>query len=189
MASRSKNKKSTKSKNKKKQVLSFGKKEFIFNLISLVIIICIGIYFGGRSFYYYGVQNSNKKGAEQTLSGSLLSNNKVVKEGDGLHRDNDSYYFKGNVSTNYVVAFNRVFRVLRVYDDGSVKLVSEDNTASFMTGEDNNYQTSNIRNWLTKTDDEYSGIYYDTIPNIKDFVIKTKYTEDTLGKKITTGKK
>ena len=50
------------------------------------------------------------------------------------------------------------------------------------------YQKSNIRQWLTKTDNEYSGIYYDTIPNIKDFVIKTKYTEDVLGKKVITGK-
>ena len=86
------------------------------------------------------------------------------------------------------MAFNRLFRVLRVSDDGFVKLVSEDNVASFMYGEDTKYQNSNIRQWLTKTDNEYSGIYYDTIPNIKDFVIKTKYTEDVLGKKVITGK-
>lgn len=205
MASRSKdNKKEIKSKStdkkdkktnprkktntKKEKKLFFSKKEFVFNFISLVVIICIGIYFGGRSFYYYGEQNSSKKQVEQTLNGVLLSNNKIVKEGDGFHRDNDGYFFKGNVESNYVMAFNRLFRVLRVSDDGFVKLVSEDNVASFMYGEDTKYQNSNIRKWLTKTDNEYSGIYYDTIPNIKDFVIKTKYTEDVLGKKVITGK-
>ena len=138
MASRSKD-------NKKEKKLFFSKKEFVFNFISLVVIICIGIYFGGRSFYYYGEQNSSKKQVEQTLNGVLLSNNKIVKEGDGFHRDNDGYFFKGNVECNYVMAFNRLFRVLRVSDDGFVKLVSEDNVASFMYGEDTKYQNSNIR--------------------------------------------
>ena len=68
MASRSKD-------NKKEKKLFFSKKEFVFNFISLVVIICIGIYFGGRSFYYYGEQNSSKKQVEQTLNGVLLSNN------------------------------------------------------------------------------------------------------------------
>ena len=38
MASRSKD-------NKKEKKLFFSKKEFVFNFISLVVIICIGIYF------------------------------------------------------------------------------------------------------------------------------------------------
>ena len=67
-----------KTSTKKERKLFFSKKEFIFNLVSLVVIICIGVYFGGRSFYYYGEQNSSKKQVEQTLNGVLLSNNKIT---------------------------------------------------------------------------------------------------------------
>ena len=34
--------------------------------------------------------------------------------------------------------------------------------------------------WLNKTENEYSGVYYDTIPNQNKFLVKTEYSEDTL---------
>lgn len=139
----------------------------------------IAIYFGARSFYYYSKQNMNKKIESQTLNGLIIQNNPVTTE-DGLHQDKEGYYFKGNVTNNYVIFANRLFRVISVNSDKSVKVVSEDLLASFVWGEDKSYSKSNFRSWLEKTSDEYSGVYYDTIPAIKNFLIKTTYTEDIL---------
>ena len=170
-----------KKKKKKKEKHLLGPKEFLFNFLSLVIIIGIGIYFGARSLYYYSKQNITIQEEAQTLNGLIINQNQVVTgDGDGLHRDTDGYYFKGLVNNNYVLFANRIFRVVRVNSDNSVKLVSENYVASFMWGEEVEYQKSNVKNWLEKTELDASGIYYNSIPNITDFLVKTSYSEDIL---------
>lgn len=180
----SKNKKKDKAdkkdkKTKKKHV--FGPFEFSFNFISIVFVICVALYYGGRSFYYYSLQSQAKKETGMTLNVQVLEHNKLVKDStDGMHKDDNGYFFKGDVKNNYVWFANRMFRVMRVNDDGTVKLVTDDLVSSFMWGEAPAYDNSNVRNWLTKTDDEISGIYYNTIPNQGRFIQKTKYTIDVL---------
>ena len=49
-----------------------------------------------------------------------------------------------------------------------------------MWGEEESYDKSNVRNWLTKTDGEHSGVYYKTIPNITDFLVETNYRIDKM---------
>lgn len=167
---------------KKKNKHLIGKKEFIFNFFSLVIVILIGIYFGGRSFYYYSKQNMTIKKEAQTLNGLLINNNKAVTKGDGLYRDSLGYYFKGNVISNYVSYGNRLFRVISIGKNNTVKVVSEDLVASFMWGEDSSYAASNLKVWLDSNGDEHSGVYYDSLPNPRKFITKTSYREDILNK-------
>ena len=171
-----------KKKNKKKREKHIlGKKEFIFNFLSLVIVIGICLYFGGRSLYYYSLQNITIEEEAQTLNGMIIQNNSLVQDDEeGLHLDTDGHYFKGNVQRNYVLFANRLFRVIRVNSDNSVKLVSENYVSTFMWGEDSHYQNSNVHVWLEKKDGMHSGVYYDTIPDIKEFLVKTSYSEDIL---------
>ena len=177
MAKRSK--KNQKKRQKKKHLI--GKKEFIFNFLSLTILIGIGMYFGYRSLYYYSKQNIKYEEEAQTLNGTIINDVEVVKDDSvGLHRDNDGYYYKGNVENNYVFFANRLFRIIRINNDNTVKLISDDLVSSFMFGETPKYNESNVRNWLTTTDSVVSGIYYNTIPTPQNFLVKTSYSEDTL---------
>ena len=162
-------------KNKMK-LIPYGTKEILFNVLSIVTVIGVLLYFGARSFYYYSMQNVSITQALNTLNGTIITNVHTVADGDGLHQDTDGYYFKGNVSNNYVQYGNRLFRVIRINNDGSIKVITNDIVSEFMWGEDNNYQLSNIREWLEKQDDKmYSGIYYDTLPSVTDFLVKTNY--------------
>ena len=172
----------SKKEKKKKEKHYIGKKEFIFDFLSLVIIIGIGIYFGYRSLYYYSKQNMKIKEEAQTLNGLIIQNNTVVKKDEvGLHQDTDGYYFKGKVENNYVMFFNQLYRVIRINDDNSVRMINEDITASFMWGEDSHYKKSNIWKFLNKEkDNNNSGIYLNTIPNYKNYLKETKYSEDKL---------
>ncbi len=175
---------------KKNKKIPYSKLEFIFNLVSLLFAISIGIYFGGRSFYYYSDQASTLAKAVYTLNGSITTNNQVVTDGDGLHQDVDGYYFKGDNLNNYVYFANRLFRVIRVNNDGSTKLISENIATEFMWGEDENYVSSNLDNWLDRKEDKNgTGVYYDTIPFISDFLVKTKYNIPTFsGNSVENGK-
>ena len=175
-------KKSKKKKSKKKDHHYYGPIEFSFNFISLVLVICVGLYFGGRSFYYYSLQNQKTRETAQTLNGVILANNKLVKDDTlGLHQDEEGFFFKGNVTNNYVWFANRMFRVMRVNKDDTIKLVADDLVASFMWGEKNTYDNSNLRVWLTEVEKiKESGVYYKTIPAQDRFITKTKYTIDKL---------
>ena len=165
-------------KDKRKHL--YTKKEFFFNFFSLIIMIGIGVYFGYRSIYYYSKQNIAHEGNNQNLSDVVINSNKLITKGDGFHRDKEGYFFKGNINNNYVSFANRMFRIIRINTDGSIKLISNDIVTSFMWGDDSSYEKSNLRNWLEKTNEEHSGTYYDTIPSIDKFLIKTDYSVDTL---------
>ncbi len=174
----------------KDKLIPYSNIELAFNIISLVIAIGVGIYFGGRSFYYYGKLAKMGEADNYTLNGSIKKNNQVVMDGDGLHQDTLGYYFKGNVFNNYVKFGNRLFRVIRVNNDGSVKLVTQDIVSEFMWGENSDYINSNLDNWLDKKDNvNGSGVYYDTIPYPKDFLVKTNYSISKLnGKNVVDSK-
>ena len=176
-------------KNKKKKKHNFGLKEFVFDFLSLVFALAVVLYYGGRCFYFYSLQSTNKKAAAVNLDSAIINNNQLVKTGDGLYKKKNGYYFKGKVENNYVWFANRMFRVLTIEEDNSVRLVSNDLVSMFMWGDSETYDKSNIRLWLTNTKDSDSGIYYNTIPNYGKFVKKTTYTLDTLdGKKVKSGK-
>ena len=175
----------TKTKKKKEKKL-LSRFEFIFCLISLLFAIGVGLYYGGRSFYYYSVQNAKKVATANTLNGLVLGSNYVEQDGDGLHQNTNGYYFKGKIENNYVKFANRIFRIMSINNDETVRLVSNDLVASFLWGIDTDYNNSNVKKWLT--DDQY-GIYNATIPSREHFLIKTNYTIDNLNEdKVETGK-
>ena len=174
-------KRKTKTTKKKKTRRKFGPIEFSFNFISLIFAMGVALFYGGRSFYYYSLQSQSKKESAMTIAGLLMDNNTLMKENEeGFHKADDGYYFRGHVENNYVWYANRMFRVLRINEDNSVKMVSNDLVASFMWGDTPNYDQSNVRLWLTKTDQEHSGVYYDTIPSPNKNLTKIKYTIDRL---------
>lgn len=175
----SKTKEKKAKKTKKKHVM--GPIEFTFNFVSLVFMIGLGLYFGGRSLYYYSKQNMKIKEEAQTINGLVVQNNALAKENtDGLHQDNDGYYFKGNVTNNYVIYENRLFRVMRVNNDDTVKMISEGFASSFMWGDESSYENSNMQKWLNKNDKEHSGVYYNTLSNVEKSLVKTTYEENIL---------
>jgi len=172
---------SRKKRKKKKEKKSLGKYEFIFNFFSLVILIGIGIYFGYRSLYYYSKQNQKIEQEASTLSGMIIQNNPSVTGSEvGLHKDSFGYFYKGNVVNNYILFQNRIFRILRINNDNTIKVISEDFVASFPYGEDSDYQKSNVHNWLDKTENNYSGVYANTFVDLDKYFVKTTYREDIL---------
>lgn len=172
------NRVSVKNKLKHKDKLTpYGKIEFLFDLFSLLIAIGIGFYFGGRSIYYYSLQNTNIEKAATTLNGTIITNTSITTtQEEGLHQDTDGYYFKGNVENNYVYFANRLYRIIRINNDGSTKVITDDIASEFMWGEEEDYKKSNLYQWLEKQEQvENSGVYYDTIPFAEDFLVKTTY--------------
>ena len=67
------------------------------------------------------------------LKDSILgaSNSNIVTSGDGLYAQtvgsNKTYYYKGAVENNYVKFADKVFRIVRINEDGTIRLITQDN--------------------------------------------------------------
>jgi len=164
-------------------VIQVFKWEYVFNIISIIILLGIAIYFGGRSFYYYSKQNTVIKKEEETLKAAVLRQNKITLDANGLHQEKDGYIFKGNVDKNYVSFANRLYRVMKINEDNSVKIVSNTNEGLLNWGDDGAYDTSNIYQWLNKGESPYSGVYQKTIPGETSLLTETEWCNGVLNEK------
>ena len=70
--------------------------------------------------------------SEITLKNKILgaSNSNIVTTGDGLYSKTTStgttYYYKGAVENNYVKFADKVFRIVRINEDGTIRLITQD---------------------------------------------------------------
>lgn len=149
-------------------------------VISIIIII-IGILLIYKG---YTIQKNIALNNSNILSNKILLDNKITTNKAGLYKDKDTYYFKGEVYNNYVKIFNRLYRIISITDK-KVKIVSNVNEAVFYYGKSKDYKTSNINEWLNKTETPNSGIYHNTIPNVEKILVKTSYNINNYHDKLT----
>ena len=176
-------------KRKKKTRKPLKNWEMFFCVGSLLLMVVAGVYYGYRSLFYYSKQNYRLSAEAATLKSRVTNDNSLVKDGDGLHQDTDGYYFKGNSVNNYIKYSNRLFRIIRINNNDTIKVISDDIGTSFMWGVDSKYDNSNVNHWLDNTNNKNSGVYYNTLAGIDKLTVKTEYTIDSLNKdKVVPGK-
>ena len=112
----------------------------------------------------------NNKVNEATLS--KVGENSVVDE--GLQKDvgenGPVYYFRGNINDNYVLFGDLNWRIVKINDDGSVKLVLDDILdvlGKYYEGNNSHFKDSVIRDQLNRWFNTKLGNYNDLIANYK----------------------
>lgn len=143
--------------------------------------------------YYYSDQNLGKNG-KQTNPGKELS---VVNEGLIMSKDDsgNTYYFRGNVDNNYVFFAGKLFRVIRVNGDGTIRLIlnggigetsfneiSEEEKYTGYTFDKDIIETNSkvkeyLEHWYNGTD-EFIGMS-DPLVNYDSYIASTNYCNDT----------
>lgn len=139
----------------------------IFIGVSITFLTALVVIYGGRFIYYY--RNSHiKEEVGQTLLvdviNSLSYNGSMIKE-------NNNIYYSGNIMNNYLYYSNRYYRIIGV-EDGNIVLV--DNDISTILPYNNEYKTSDINKWLNKSDEENTGIYYNSLVEPDKYLTTTK---------------
>ena len=148
---------------KKKRKLNWQK---IFNLISFTFILACIIFYGTRFIRLY-LQN-NKKEEIKVLANNIKDNN----EGN-LKNINSDYYFTGKEVNNYVKYSNILFRIIKINKDNSITLISDKPITSLAKGDNNDYKTSYINNWLNNQDKENTGILEKNLNNPNKYLTYT----------------
>ena len=118
---------------------------------------------------------------ELTLGEKVLgtNNSNVVTSGDGLYSETTNsgttYYFKGAVTNNYVKFADKIFRIVRINEDGTVRLITQDSQISSQN--------------FNSTNNDFKYMYY-TNSEIKAKVedwYKTNVTDKGLNGKVASG--
>ena len=152
----------------------------IFIGISITFLATMVLVYGGRFIYYYRNSHIKEEVGETLLVdviNSLSYNGSMVKEENNL-------YYSGNIMSNYLYYSNRYYRIIGI-ENGNIVLVDDDiSTILPYNGED--YKTSDINKWLNKTDEENTGIYYNSLINPDKYLTTTKTCLDNYsGENIT----
>lgn len=120
----------------------------------------------------------------KTATNYILANNSVIEESNatnGLFKTNDtsngleSYYYKGEVENNYVLFNNELWRIVRINEDGSIRIIRNDsfginhqfNTDSKLENS-YDYLNSNAKNEL----DNY---YNSNLVNFESMLVEQNY--------------
>ena len=77
----------------------------------------------GESFTYIPYVICPGEYETKELYKSILEDNKVVTESDGLYRGSDSYYFRGEEINNYVMLDEVLWRIVKINNDNSITII------------------------------------------------------------------
>lgn len=83
-----------------------------------------------KYYYYAPTLNCGKNYKTVTLADKITEEKNIVTEGDGLYLMNNNYVFRGEKINNYVKFNNKNWRILRVDEDGTIRLLIIDRVDS-----------------------------------------------------------
>ncbi len=120
----------------------------------------------------------------KTASNYLLAFNQIgIEEDNGLFESKDtntgsSYYFKGNVINNYVSINNELYRILRINENGNIRIIKDTNLSintQFNTESklenSYDYKNSNVANYL-------NSYYESNLKNIDNLIAEDDYCNE-----------
>ena len=139
---------------KKKVVL---KKQMIFNVISIIMVLSIGFYYLGRLIYY------KIDSEKEIVYSDLLAKRLIEEDYSNIYNNerelsyvNGIYRYVGDVEYNHVKYKGFLWRVVRINEDNSVTLITEDSISSLSySGSLQNY----ILAWLNEKKEKNTGIF------------------------------
>ena len=162
-------------------------KQKVFSFVSLIFIVICILWYGGRFIYFY-LDSKKTSAKEANIFAKVLLNKNLEK--NTLKQVKEDYYFKGNVSDNYVMYSNILWRIVKINKDNTVTLISENVMGTLNNGTDT-YASSNVITWLNlEKEKSYSGVLERILSNKDSFLVKSSVCTDTINdvNKITCDK-
>lgn len=122
------------------------KKQKIFNLISLSIIIFFGLFYLGR-LIYFKILNDKKIVYSELLAEQVKERKTKYEAIPTLINEDNIYRFANDAKNNYVKFMGYIWRIVKVNEDNTITMVTENNITSLAYYSDN-FDESQIIKWL-----------------------------------------
>lgn len=117
------------------------KKQKIFNIVSIVIICILGIYYLSR-LIYFKILNDKNTSYSELLAEQVKERVSKYEVAPTLINDEGVYRFANNAKNNYIKFMGYTWRIVKVNSDNTITLVTEEAVISLP------YNDSQITNWL-----------------------------------------
>lgn len=137
----------------------------VFNAVSIVFLsICFLVY--GIRFLTLYIKSARKMTIEANTVGNKLKkeNKNILKNIEG------DYYFVGDVKTNYVSYSGILWRAIKIEENNTVTLVSDNAITVLAPFDTNDYNNSYITTWLNKGESENSGVFENKLTNYSNYL-------------------
>lgn len=127
-----------------------NKKYLIFTIISILFLGFMVIFYGYRLVHFYLIENptGSKLKDNSSLADTIINKNKIVNDGDGLYFDDNNYIFKGKVDNNYIYYSGLLWRIIKISEDKTIKLVSDEVLTTLYWDNTNDLESSTINTWI-----------------------------------------
>lgn len=142
----------------------------IFNFISFIFILSCCIFYGTRFIKLY-LKNKETENIEANSLVKVIRENNT--ESDNFKEINGYEYFINNSDNNYLLYSNILWRIIKINDDNSITVISDQNLTYLAYGEYSTYDNSQIKKWLNTTDEDYTGILEKNLNKIDTYLQKT----------------
>lgn len=111
-----------------KKMISDGRIEELTELFDDENIKCDGnvTVTNNNGFYYYTPYLTCGKDYHTTYLKDKIIEDSLVESGPGLYETASEYIFKGDVKNNYVSFANKTFRIIRINEDNTIRLIDND---------------------------------------------------------------
>ena len=145
-----------------------GKKTKIFMIVSVLLMVVLFITYLVRFIHYYKVEHPDLV-VDNTLVSKIM-NTKIVNN-NGLTSLEKNYIFKGNVSNNYVLYSGYLFRIVKINEDRTMKLVLDDISNSLVWSYDTDYKDSYAKRYLEE-------VFLNKLNNYDKYLVDTNWCID-----------
>ena len=122
------------------------KKQKIFNLVSLSIIIFFSLFYLGR-LIYFKISNDKKIVYSDLLAEQVKERKTKYEAIPTLTIEDDVYRFANDAKNNYVKFMGYIWRIVKVNEDDTITMITENNIISLAYYSDN-FDDSQIIKWL-----------------------------------------
>lgn len=92
-----------------------------------LFIILIGIFFIIIFLIRFNITYAYKNTTNVILlSKYIITSTEIVTQKDGLEKENSTYIFKGEITNNYVLYNNIIWRIIKINNDNTIELIMDD---------------------------------------------------------------
>ena len=117
------------------------KKQKIFNIVSIIVIIILGIYYLSR-LIYFKILNDKNTSYSDLLAEQVKQRVNKYEIISTLINEDGIYRFANNAKNNYLKFMGYTWRIVKINNDNTITLVTEESIISLP------YNDSQINNWL-----------------------------------------
>lgn len=146
-----------------------------FCYISFLFILSCCIFYGTRFIKLY-IANEKQQNIEKNTLVKVIKDNNLNNE--KFKTINNIKYFINDSNNNYLMYSNIIWRIIKVNEDNSITVISDNAVTSLSFGNKVEYSSSFINKWLNTSDEEYSGILEKHLNNKETYLQKTITCQD-----------